>query len=128
MPAGPAPERQKPNAMVRPGSESRANVRKGFPGNLREPPVSFSEAARAREGHWHEQQPGTPEGDLAAGVSKRAKHEEVSMAERNEVVETDKGSRSVFIVALESRETDPREPASSQGRRRVTELPLGNTR
>jgi hypothetical protein len=29
MPAGAAPERQKPNAMVRPGSESRANVRKG---------------------------------------------------------------------------------------------------
>ena len=29
MPAGAAPERQKPNAMVRPGSESGANVRKG---------------------------------------------------------------------------------------------------
>jgi len=29
MPAGAAQERQKPNAMVRPGSESRANVRKG---------------------------------------------------------------------------------------------------
>ena len=78
--------------------------------------------------HWQEQQPGTPEGDLAAGVSERAKHEEVSMAERNEAVETDKGSRSVFIVAPESRETDPREPVSSQGGRRVTELPLGNTR
>lgn len=53
-------------------------------------------------GHWRKQQPGTPECDLAAGVSKRAKHEEVSMAERNEVVETDKGSRSVFIVAIAS--------------------------
>jgi len=50
------------------------------------------------------------------------------MAERNEAVETDKGSRSVFIVAPESRETDPREPVSSQGGRRVTELSLGNTR
>ena len=85
-------------------------------------------SGQSKGGHWHEQQPGTPECDLAAGVSKRAKREEVSMAERNEAVETDKGSRSVFIVAPESRETDPREPASSQGGRRVTELPLGNTR
>jgi hypothetical protein len=71
---------------------------------------------------WH------PRTDLAAGVSKRAKHKEVSMAERNEAAETDRGSRSVFIVALESRKTDPRKPVSSQGRRRFTELPLGNTR
>ena len=37
------------------------------------------------------------------------------MAERNEVFETDKGSRSVPIVAPESRETDPRKPSSSKG-------------
>ena len=29
MPAGAVPERQMPSAMVRPGSKSRANVRKG---------------------------------------------------------------------------------------------------
>ena len=50
------------------------------------------------------------------------------MAERNEALETGKGSRSVSVVAPESRKTDPRKPASSQGGRRVTELPLGNTR
>ena len=49
------------------------------------------------------------------------------MAERNEAVEMDRGSRSALIVALESRETDPRKPVSSQGGRRFTELPLGNT-
>ena len=65
--------------------------------------------------------------DLAAGVSKRAKHQEVLMAERNEAVEKDRGSRSALIVAPESRETDPRKPVSSQGGRRFTELPLGNT-
>ena len=56
--------------------------------------------------------------DLATGVSKRAKHQEVSMAERNEAVEMDRGSRSALIVAPESRETDPRKPVSSQGGRR----------
>ena len=65
--------------------------------------------------------------DLAAGVSEPAKHQEVSMAERNEAVEMDRGSRSALIVALESRETDPRKPVSSKGGRRSTELPLGNT-
>src|SRR5438132_4294174 len=53
--------------------------------------------------------------DLATGGSKRAKHQEVSMAERNEAVEMDRGSRSALIVAPESRETDPRKPVSSQG-------------
>ena len=72
--------------------------------------------------------PGHPRGSLAAGVSKRAKHEEVSRAERNEARETGQGSRSVFIVAPESRETDPRKPVSSQGRRRFTDPSLGNTR
>jgi hypothetical protein len=37
------------------------------------------------------------------------------MAERNEAVEMDRGSRSALIVAPESRETDPRKPVSSQG-------------
>src|SRR5437899_827103 len=40
------------------------------------------------------------------------------MAERNEAVEMDRGSRSALIVAPESRETDPRKPVSSQGGRR----------
>jgi hypothetical protein len=61
--------------------------------------------------------------DLAAGVSKGAKHQEVSVAERNEAVEMDRGSRSALIVAPESRETDPRKPVSSQGGRRFTERP-----
>ena len=53
--------------------------------------------------------------DLAAGVRKPAKHQEVLMAERNEAVEMDRGSRSALIVAPESREADPRKPVSSHG-------------
>jgi Reverse transcriptase (RNA-dependent DNA polymerase) len=37
-----------------------------------------------------------PRSDLAAGVSERAKHEEVSRAERKEAGETGQGSRSLF--------------------------------
>jgi hypothetical protein len=125
MPAGAAPERPRPRARVRPGSKSRAEVQKGSLGtweSLRSPLRD-----RQKQGDtgiptsWHSR------GSLAAGVSERAKHEEVSQAERNEAGETGQGSRSVFIVAPESRETDPRKPVSSQGRRRFTELPLGHT-
>jgi hypothetical protein len=126
MPAGAAPERQRPRAMVQPGSKSRANVRKGSLGtweSLRSPlRISQIKDDTGPPTSWH------PRGGLAAGVSKGAKHEGVSLAERNEAGETDQGSRSVFIVAPESRETDPRKPVSSQGRRRFTELPLGHTR
>ena len=127
MPAGAAPERPtRPRARVRPGSKSRADVRKGSLGTweiLRSPPpIGQTKGDTGTPTPWH------PRGSLAAGVSECAKHEGVSQAERNEARETDQGSRSVFIVAPESRETDPRKPVSSQGRRRFTELPLGNTR
>ena len=126
MSTGAAPERQMPSAMVRPGSKSRANVRKGSLGTweILLSPLLLNQKRddTGRTTTWHT---GT---DLAAGVSKRAKHQEVLMAERNEAVEKDRGSRSALIVAPESRETDPRKPVSSQGGRRFTELPLGNTR
>jgi hypothetical protein len=91
--------------------------------SLRSPPQTRqTKGDTGRPMPWHSRD------SLAAGVSERAKHEEVSRAERNEARETGQGSRSVFIVASESRETGPREPVSSEGRRRFTELPLGNTR
>jgi hypothetical protein len=127
MPAGAAPERlTRPGARVRPGSKSRADVRKGsletWEGLRSPPPICQTKDGTGLPMSWH------PRGSLAAGVSERAKHEGVSRAERNEARETDQGSRSAFIVAPESRETGPREPASSQGRRRFTELPPGHTR
>ena len=125
MSTGAAPERQMPSAMVRPGSKSRANVRKGSLGTweiLLSPLLRNQK--RAGTGKTTTGHTGT---DLAAGVSKQAKHQEVLMAERNEAVEMDRGSRSALIVAPESRETDPRKPVSSKGGRRSTELPLGNT-
>jgi hypothetical protein len=125
-PAGAAPERQRPRATVRPGSKSRAEVRKGSLGtweSLRSPlRTSQKQGDTGTPTSWH------PRGRLAAGMSEHARHEEVWRAERNEAHETDQGSRSVFIVALESRETGPRKPVSSQGRRRFTELPLRHTR
>jgi hypothetical protein len=127
MSTGAAPERQqRPGARVRPGSKSRADVQKGSLGTwegLRSlPPIGQTTDGTGLPTSWH------PRDSLAAGVSERAKHEGVSRAERNEARETDQGSRSVFIVASESRETGPREPVSSQGRRRFTELPPGHTR
>ena len=101
MPAGAAPERPRPGARVRPGSESRANVRKGSLGtweSLRSPPpIGQTKDGTGLPTSRH------PRGSLAARVSERAKHEGVSRAERNEASETDQGSRSVFIVCAEQR-------------------------
>jgi hypothetical protein len=126
MTTGAAPERPtRPRARVRPGSESRADVQKGSLGtweSLRSPlRIGQTKDDPGISTSWH------PRKDLAAGVSERAKHEGVSWAERNEACETGQGSRSVFIVAPESRETGPRKPVSSQGGRRSTEPPLGHT-
>jgi hypothetical protein len=101
MTTGAAPERQRPSATVRPGSESRADVHKAPLGTwkiLRSPPrIGQKQGDTGTPTPWH------PRGSLAAGVSERAKHEEVSRAERNEAHETDQGSRSVFIVCAEQR-------------------------
>ena len=114
MSTGAVPERRMPSAMVRPGSKSREILLSPLLLNQKRDDTG-------RTTTWHTRP------DLAAGVSERAKHQEVSMAERNEAVEMDRGSRSALIVAPKSRETDPRKPVSSQGGRRFTELPLGNT-
>jgi len=42
--------------------------------------------------------------------------------------ERDGGSLSALIVPMESRETDPREPVSREGERRIMEPLLGNTK
>jgi hypothetical protein len=127
MPAGAAPERPtRPRARVRPGSKSRADVRKGSLGTWESLRSPFRHSQK--QGDTGTPTPRHPRGSLAAGVSERAKPEEVSSAERNEARETDQGSRSVFIVAFENRETGPRKPVSSQGGHRFTGLPLGNTR
>lgn len=57
-------------------------------------------------------------GMAAAGINERDER-----SERRRVV----GSLSAFIVAAESRVTVPREPVSSEGRRRVREPLLGHT-
>jgi len=61
-------------------------------------------------------------------VVKKVKATEVSNAERNaKAQEMGRGSLSIFIVAIESRETIPREPVSSQGGCRGCGLVVGPT-
>ena len=61
-------------------------------------------------------------------VAKKEEASVVSDAERNaKARETDRGSLSIFIVAIESRETIPRKPVSSKGGYRGCGPVVGNT-
>ena len=111
---------------VRPGSESRANGRKGSLGTC-EIRLSPSEKSQS----WGDTGTPTPRraaSDPACCASERAGQRRVSPGESNEPGEMESGSLSGLIVAFESRRTIPREPVSSEGGRRKTEPPLGNTR
>ena len=72
MPTGVTPERQRPSAMVRPGSKSTANVRKGSLGTweILLSPLLLNQKRddTGKTTTWHTRP------DLAAGVSERAKH------------------------------------------------------
>ena len=74
MSTGAVPERRMPSAMVRPGSKSRANVRKGSLGTweILLSPLLLNQKRddTGRTTTWHTRT------DLAAGVSKRAKHQD----------------------------------------------------
>ena len=117
---------QGPGVEVRPGSESRANGRKGFLGTC-EIRLSPSEKSQ-QQGDTGRTTPRRAERDPAFCASERAGQRRVSPSESHELGETESGSLSGLIVAFESRRTIPREPVSSQGGRRKTEPPLGNTR
>jgi RNA-directed DNA polymerase len=58
-------------------------------------------------------------------VSETTKQQKVSRTEHKEVLEKDRGSRSPSIVARESRETEPREPVSSEGKDRKEGTDIG---
>ena len=62
MSTGAVPERRMPSAMVRPGSKSKANVRKGSLGTweILLPPLLRNQK-RVDTGRTTEQRPGTPE-------------------------------------------------------------------
>jgi hypothetical protein len=61
-------------------------------------------------------------------VAKKEEASVVSDAERNaKAREMDRGSLSIFIVAIESRETIPRKPVSSKGGYRGCGPVVGNT-
>ncbi len=99
-----------PSAMVRPGSKSRANVRKGSLGTWE---ILLSPLLDQCPSIPHENSPGTPSIAFDSCVPAKASLDALDCAA--EAVEMDRGSRSALIVAPESRETDPRKPVSSQG-------------
>ena len=116
---------QKPGVKVRPGSESRANGRKGSLGTC-EIRLSPSEKSQ-QQGDTGRTTPRRAERDPVFCASETAGQRRVLRNESNEFDEKESGSLSSLIVAIESRRTIPRKPGSSQGGCRKTELPLGNT-
>ena len=117
---------QPPGVEVRPGSESRANGRKGSLGTC-EIRLSPSEKSQTL-GDTGITTPWRAASDPVCRASERTGHRRVSPGESNEPGEKGSGSLSGLIVALESRRTVPREPVSSEGGCRKTESPMGNTR
>lgn len=102
---------------VRPGSESTAKRRRGFPGSwesLLSPRIKCREWARPTY-----QSPGSSVRSRRLG-SEPDEQSEVSKTE-NKGQEMDRGSLSISIVATESWETDLREPVSSKGGYRDTD-------
>ena len=117
---------QWPGVEVRPGSESRANGRKGSLGTC-EIRLSPSEQCQTLGGPGRTT-PRRAASDPVCCASEEAGQRRVSLGESNEPGEMESGSLSGLIVAPESRRTIPREPVSSEGGCRKTEPPLGNTR
>lgn len=113
---------QRSGVEVRPGSKSSAKQHRGFRG-------SWESLLSPRKGRPEgikpvEQDPGST-ANFRSPSEENRKRTEVSSAERKaKAQEKDRGSLSITIVALESGETNPRKPASSEGRCRVTEPPL----
>ena len=98
---------------VRPGAESRAERKWGLQGSWEsllsprtKPGLDHTGVSRSR----------ISSEAFGSGSPRKRRQPEVSKAERKaKAREMGRGSLSIFIVALESRETVPREPVSSQG-------------
>lgn len=125
-PEGSTETSQPPGVEVRPGSENRANGRKGSLGTC-EIRLSPSEKSQTL-GDTGITTPWRAARDPVFCASEKAGQRRVSPGKSNEPGEKGSGSLSGLIVALESRRTVPREPVSSEGGCRKTEPPLGNTR
>ena len=67
------------------------------------------------------------DGVSPSGAQRSGKRPQLPYGEMKRATGTDEGSLSVCIVAVESGETFPREPTSSQGGHRMTDPLLGNT-
>ena len=71
-----------------------------------------------------EQDPGLVANFRSPSEGNRKRTEESSAEPKAKAQEQDRGSLSITIVALESGETNPKKPASSEGRCRVREPSL----
>ena len=110
------------DVKVRPGSQSMAKRSWGLPGSWES---LLSACNKTPEGSdRYDQDPGP-----CALAAQRQRTQRMLRAIQSDkkVEETDRGSLSVCIVAIEDRETAPREPVSSQGGRRFVG-PLPETR
>lgn len=119
---------QRPGAEIRPGSESTARGHKGSLGTC-EIRLSPSFETNQSKGETGLRTPWRKRSGLGLSASENVRAtRRVLLGECNEPGEKGSGSLSGFIVAMESRRTDPREPVSSEGSCRNTEPSLGNTR
>lgn len=110
---------------VRPGSESRAKQYWGLAGRWESLPFPCASTGSGATG--------LPTSlsfavvVLALDIEK-ARTLKVSIDEGNRAIETNEGSLSLCIVALERRGTDPQDPFSSQGGGRIIGAYAGTTR
>lgn len=110
-------------ANVRPGSESQAKRHRGLTGRWESLPFPWPTTGTGETG--------LPTSSSAARVVpaaevKQARPTKVSYGEGDRATETNEGSLSLCIVALEKRGTYPRDPWSSQGGGRIMDARSGN--
>ena len=116
--AGATPKRREwSGAAVRPGSKSRAKRSWGRSGSWES---LLCVRVKTPAGSYRYSQ--DPRSCAFAAQRQRKQRKARTIRSDKQVEEKDRGSLSICIVALESRETIPREPVSSQGGYRLVEL------
>lgn len=116
---------QRSGVEVRPGSKSSAKQHWGLRGSWES--LLSPRKRRPERIKPVEQDPGSATNFRSTRKENRKKTEVLSAEPRAKAQEKDRGSLSITIVALESGETNPKKPVSSEGRCRVAETVVGLT-
>lgn len=101
---------------VRPGSESMAEQHWGLPGRWESLPFPWASTGTGETGLPTSLSPAFV---VHAEEKENARTPEVSTGEGDRATETNEGSLSLCIVAMENRGTYPKDPGSSQGGGRI---------